>query len=188
MLLTNTEFFTYEGEVWIRDAKGDTKRLAETDYVFVQEMCEMIETFYPKAYAALCEQYKGSALNRSFFRFRMVCRFVKCNFAALDSVPDIDCRLHCNFEYVACPLRGECKYDRVICRPEFNHRLSPAETQVMKLIYEGVSEEEAADRLCLSPHTVHSHIRNAYTRLGLHTRTEFARYAAQNNIFGNEQV
>ena len=108
---------------------------------------------------------------------------MRCNFSQLDSTPDIDGDMHSTFEYIQCPLREECKHENVICRPEFDHRLSPAETRVMRLVYEGMNESEIADKLCLSQHTVHTHVHNAYSRLGLHSKSEFIKYASTNGIF-----
>lgn len=159
------------------------RELKETDYGLVKTLAEFIATFYPGAYAALSEEYKGCALNRTYFLFRIVCRFVRCNFPVLDTVPDISSDLHCTFEHVVCPLRGECRYDHVICRPEYNHQLTPSEKRVMELVYEGLTEEEIGERLRLSPLTIHTHVRNAYARLGLHSKGEFIKYAAKHNLF-----
>ncbi len=183
MLLTNIEFFTYGNEVLVRTADGSVRPLEPADYDLINEMCEYLGTFYPQAYAALCEEYKQSSLNQPYYRFRIVSRFVRCNFGALDDVPDISQEMHCRFEYVPCPLRGECRLDRIVCRPEFNHQISPAEMQVLALVYAGKTEEAIAERLCLSPHTVHTHVRNAYARLGLHSKGDFIRYASSNNLF-----
>lgn len=183
IVLTNAEFFTLENEVWIRTADGSMKALRETDYDIVNELADRISTFYPKAFEAMSTEYKGCALNRSYFLFRIVCRFIRCNFAALDSIPDIGSDHLCNFEYINCPLRGECKYDHIICRPEFDHQLSPAEKRVMALVYEGLTEEEIGERLRLSPLTIHTHVRNAYARLGIHSKGEFIKYAAQHHLF-----
>lgn len=182
-VLTNIEFFTYEEEVWIREADGTTRQIHESDYGFISIFVEYISTFYPKAYTALLAEYQCCAANTPYYRYRMAVRFIRCNFSELDSIPDITADLHCNFEHVNCPLRGECRYDHVICRPEFDHRLSAAELRVMALVYEGLTEEEIGVRLRLSPHTIHTHVRNAYSRLGLHSKAEFMKYAAQNNLF-----
>lgn len=182
-VLINTEFFTYEAEVWLREADGSMRKLLETDYDFISSMVEQISTFYPEAYAALCAEYAGCAPNQPYFRYRIVCRFVRCNFPALDNVPDIDANLKCTFEHVNCPLRGECKYDHKICRPQFDHRLSAAEKRVLALVYEGLTEETIGDRLKLSPLTVHTHVRNAYARLGIHSKAEFMKYATQHSLF-----
>lgn len=113
----------------------------------------------------------------------MICRFIKCNFGALDSTPDINTDLHCTFEHINCPLRGECKYDHVICHPEFDHKLSTAEKRVMTLVYDGLTEDAIAEHLHLSPKTIHSHVRNAYTRIGIHSKAEFIKYATSHNLF-----
>lgn len=182
-VLTNMEFFTYEQEVWLREADGSTRVIRETDYDLVSVLVEYISTFFPKAYTALCSEYRGCAANPSYYRFRIVVRFIRCNFSALDSIPDIGSDKHCTFEHINCPLRGECRYDHVICRPEFDNQLSSAEQRVMALVYDGLTEEAIGDRLRLSPLTVHTHVRNAYSRLGLHSKAEFIKYAAQNHLF-----
>lgn len=169
--------------MWYREGGSESfERLTDGHTEIIDAILEMLSTFYPKAYAALSQEYGGCALNRRYHRYRMVARFVRCNFAQLDTVPDIEGR-RMNFEHVQCPLRGECRYDRVVCRPEFEHRLSPAEEPVMRLWYEGLEESEIGRRLYLSPHTVHNHIRNAYRRTGTHSRAEFTRYANDHNIF-----
>jgi len=180
--LTNTEFFTYEGEVWFRQ-DGGLVHLTESHSEIIDGMIDILSTFYPKAYDALCETYKGCALNKWYYRFRIVTRFIRCNLAQLDNVPDISDTCDCAFEFVPCPLRGECKLDCVVCRPEFDHKLSAAEFPVMRLWYQGEDVKYIADKLCLSPHTIHNHIRHAYQRTDTHTRGEFVKYAAQHNLF-----
>lgn len=181
--LTNSEFFAYEGEVWCYASDGNAKKLLEKDTEIIDELLEHISTFYPKAYEALCSEYKGCSLNRPYFRFRMATRFVRCNFAPLDNIPDFSADCSCKFEFVNCPLRGECKYEKVVCRPEFDHKLSASELPVLKLWFECYSIDEIAEKLHLSPHTIHNHIRNAYQRLDVHSKSEFVRYASQTNLF-----
>jgi pimeloyl-ACP methyl ester carboxylesterase/DNA-binding CsgD family transcriptional regulator len=48
--------------------------------------------------------------------------------------------------------------------------LTRRETEVLGLIASGLSDREIADRLVLSPHTVHRHVANVRTKLGLPTR------------------
>ena len=182
-VLTNTEFFTFENEVWLRTASGSMRVMQESDYEIVNDIVNHISSFYPKAHEALCDEYRGSAINIPYYRYRIATRFIRCNFSALDSIPDISSDLHFNLEQITCPLRGECKYDNIICRPQFNHRLSPAENRVMALVYEGLSEEAIGDRLKLSPLTVHTHIRNSYTRLEIHSKAEFIKYASYHHLF-----
>lgn len=181
--LTNIEFFAYESEVWYRLTDGTIDKLCESDSEILDGLLEHIATFYPKAYEALCAEYKGCALNRSYFRYRMAARFIHCNFAQLDNIPDFSENCRCSFEFVQCPLRGECRHERIICRPEFDHKLSTAELPVLRLWFNGLSIDDIAERLHLSPHTIHNHIRHAYQRLNIHSKSEFILYANQNNLF-----
>jgi DNA-binding CsgD family transcriptional regulator/PAS domain-containing protein len=48
--------------------------------------------------------------------------------------------------------------------------LSPRESEMLMLLAEGLSGEEIAEKLVLSPATVRTHIHNAMVKLGAHTR------------------
>ncbi len=50
--------------------------------------------------------------------------------------------------------------------------LSERELEVLQLISEGLTNPEIASRLFLSPHTVKTHARNIYSKLGVHNRTQ----------------
>lgn len=177
------EFFTFENEVWYRLPDGSSDKLTEKNVDIISAALDRIEKFYPKAFHALCNEYERCKPNLPFFRFRIVSRFCKCNFGNIDNIPDIDKFGRFNFEYVSCPLRGECRHERIICHPEFDHHISDAEMRVLRPWYHGVSKEDIASDLCLSVHTVNNHIRNAFTRLGIHNKAEFVRYADSNALF-----
>lgn len=177
------EFFSYEHEIWYRLADGSTSKLMESDHSLIAAISDVIEEFYPAAYAALCREYESCKRNIPYFRFRVASRFIRCNFSALDNMPDMINGMFSTFEYVPCPLRGECRFERVICRPEFNHKLTSAEMRVMELWYSGSSEDVISSLLCLSPHTIHNHIRNSYLKLGVHSKAEFVRFADINGLF-----
>jgi DNA-binding CsgD family transcriptional regulator len=53
--------------------------------------------------------------------------------------------------------------------------LRPRELTVLALYTDGLSAVEIADVFVVSPHTVRTHIKNAYRRLGVHSREEAAR-------------
>lgn len=60
-------------------------------------------------------------------------------------------------------------------QPQFARRartLSPREREVLGLLARGLTGEQIADRLVLSPETVRTHIRNAREKLGASTRVE----------------
>lgn len=49
--------------------------------------------------------------------------------------------------------------------------LSPREREIMALLAGGLTGEQIAQRLFISPETVRTHVRNAMEKLGAHTRT-----------------
>jgi two-component system response regulator NreC len=55
--------------------------------------------------------------------------------------------------------------------------LSPREMEILKMLADGYSNKEIADKLVVSPSTVHSHRSNLMNKLGLNTRHELVNYA-----------
>jgi DNA-binding CsgD family transcriptional regulator len=62
--------------------------------------------------------------------------------------------------------------------------LTGAETQVARLVSDGITNREIADRLFLSPHTVNSHLRHIYSKLAINSRAELARMLAEQEAGG----
>jgi pimeloyl-ACP methyl ester carboxylesterase/DNA-binding CsgD family transcriptional regulator len=60
--------------------------------------------------------------------------------------------------------------------------LTKRETEVLTLVASGLSDREIADRLVLSPHTVHRHVANVRTKLGLPTRAAAVAAAAKRGL------
>jgi pimeloyl-ACP methyl ester carboxylesterase/DNA-binding CsgD family transcriptional regulator len=60
--------------------------------------------------------------------------------------------------------------------------LSTRETEVLRLVAEGLSDAEIAGRLFVSQHTVHRHVANIRTKLGQPSRAAAAAYAARRGL------
>jgi pimeloyl-ACP methyl ester carboxylesterase/DNA-binding CsgD family transcriptional regulator len=60
--------------------------------------------------------------------------------------------------------------------------LTRRETEVLTLVASGLSDREIAERLVLSPHTVHRHVANVRTKLGLPTRAAAVVAAARRGL------
>jgi pimeloyl-ACP methyl ester carboxylesterase/DNA-binding CsgD family transcriptional regulator len=60
--------------------------------------------------------------------------------------------------------------------------LTERETEVLALVAGGLSDREIAERLVLSPHTVHRHVANVRTKLGLPTRAAAVAAAARRGL------
>jgi DNA-binding NarL/FixJ family response regulator len=67
-------------------------------------------------------------------------------------------------------------------RPALAGGLTSREVEVLRLVAEGLSDKEIADRLHLSGHTVHRHISNIRRKLGLPSRSAAVAWAAQHGL------
>lgn len=180
------EFYVFDSELWCKSDDGKNFIVDETQTELVSYILDNVRARYPEAYKAMEKHYKKSALNASYYQFLMARRFCKCNFGSLDTTESdmsisTDGAFH--FEKVSCPLRGECAFEGVICIPKFDSKLSSAEERVMRLYYKGCDKDEISEQLYISPNTVKSHIRNAYLKLGVQSKSEFINYANGHNMF-----
>jgi DNA-binding CsgD family transcriptional regulator len=53
-----------------------------------------------------------------------------------------------------------------------DYRLTPQETRVLTLLLHGHHKKTAADAMGVSINTVSFHLKNAYCKLGVHSKTE----------------
>ncbi|MBF9134469.1 AAA family ATPase [Plantactinospora sp. S1510] len=60
--------------------------------------------------------------------------------------------------------------------------LTQSELRVVEVIAEGMTNREAANRLFLSPHTVDSHLRHVFAKLGINSRVELTRQYLANTL------
>ena len=62
-------------------------------------------------------------------------------------------------------------------------KLSPREVDILRLVGQGLSDAQIAERLFLSPHTVHRHIANIRTKLRVPSRAAAVAHAARQGLF-----
>jgi len=63
--------------------------------------------------------------------------------------------------------------------------LSPREKEILRLLAEGYSNKEIAEKLVISPSTVHSHRGNIMEKLGLGNRRDLIQYARKQGLIQN---
>lgn len=62
------------------------------------------------------------------------------------------------------------------------HTLTPREREILNLVAVGLTNQDIAQRLVLSPHTVHRHRTNLMQKLGLHDRMHLLRYCIRRGL------
>jgi DNA-binding CsgD family transcriptional regulator len=72
----------------------------------------------------------------------------------------------------------------VTAEPETNGwaAMTTSELPVARLVAEGLTNREVAERLFVSPHTVNSHLRHVFSKLGINSRVELARLARDHEM------
>ncbi len=103
--------------------------------------------------------------------------------AALDEALTISTRVGVSWD--AARVRGRLRRLGVrrrtvkIDRPKTGwEALTEAEAVVANLAAHGCTNREIADKLFISPHTVHSHVRHVFEKLGINSRVHLTRLAA----------
>jgi len=61
-------------------------------------------------------------------------------------------------------------------------RLTPRETEVLRMVAKGLTAKQVAERFGLSHRTVENHVQNTLQKLQLHNRAQLVRYAVEKGI------
>lgn len=184
MLITNIEFYnTPEGDVMMKEFGQPAVVLKDTARPIIQYMLTIIRDRYPKAHARLMKIYSASTMNRWYYEFQVVHRFIRCNSGEYDQYNlDINKDGQFVFEEVKCPLRGECEHEDVICRPELDTQLTEREMDVFRLIASNCQTDKIAAELHISPCTVNRHRENIKAKIRVRNAGEMISYWYQNQM------
>lgn len=184
MPFSNIEFYnTPDGAVMVKPVGHPAFELCESHRDIITGLLAVIRDRYPKAHTALMELYSRSTMNRTYYEYRVAHRFIRCNFGEYDQYRlDINHRGNFQFEEVHCPLRGECRHEGIICKPELDTRLTERETEVFRLIAANLQTDAIAKELHISPCTVNRHRENIKAKIGAGSVAEMVAYWHQNNL------
>lgn len=184
MLFSNLEFYnTPDGDIMLKEVGKPARMFRETDRELITMMLAVIRDRYPKAHAALMELYSRSTMNRTYYEYRTVHRFIRCNFGEYDQLRlDINHRGQLQFEEVRCPLRGECRHEGVICKPELDTHLTEREMEVFRLIAANLQTDAIAEELHISPCTVNRHRENIKAKTHTSCVAEMITYWHENGL------
>lgn len=183
-LYRNMEFYnTPDGEVMIKEENKAARVFTESDRELIDDILSLIRDRYTEAYKKLLELYSKSNRNRAYYDYRIVHRFIRCNFGEYDQFNyDIDAVGNYDFEEVKCPLRGECLYEGVICKPKLCTELTEREMMVFRLIVSNMQAEEIAQELAISIPTVNRHRENIKIKIGVKSISQMINYWHHNRM------
>ncbi|WP_316851208.1 response regulator transcription factor [Pedobacter agri] len=168
------EFFVHKNEVY---CLHDGQRYSfEEIPQWIIDIVEMDMLKYPEALKAL-------ALWENLENDEHIRQYIICRFGGIDDEPDIDVKGNVHeAEYFDCGLRGTCRHEGKLCtafKVEHGY-LSKSELAVLKLI--SLQDKAIADKLCISPETVHTHTQNIRIKTGLKSKVELAIFAQKKGI------
>jgi predicted ATPase/DNA-binding CsgD family transcriptional regulator len=63
--------------------------------------------------------------------------------------------------------------------------LTAREVEVLRLLAQGLTNAQMAERLVISPRTIHAHVRAIYSKLGLPSRVAATRYAIEHHVLSS---
>lgn len=175
MKRSNIEFYiTPQGEVMYAMNGGEHKKYIEGDIDLSKYIIELMERQYPEALESLSKKYASSKLNKVHYDYLRVSRFVRCNFGKFDGLTyDVqDDVLH--VEDVACPIRCECPWHGVICKPK-PFGLTARETEVASMISSGMTYDDVSIRLHISRNTIKNTIQKIKNKLHLKSSKDIAK-------------
>ena len=66
--------------------------------------------------------------------------------------------------------------------PTYSARLTAREVEVLRLLAGGLTNLQIAEKLVLSPRTIHTHISSIYSKLGVTSRSTATRYAIEHHL------
>ncbi len=160
------EFFIINGQTCIR-RNGISKPLTPKDRDAIEFMLEQMERCFPDTVKRLRDWAADSAANKRFFEYRMVDRFIRCNFGEADFLyPDVENGMF-HLEEVKCPLRGICKDENLICKPKIQLPVGREEGRAAMLYSKGLTACEIAAVMKKSVKTIKNQLDNVRKRLHL---------------------
>ena len=168
-------FISPEGTImWIEEGNSQMKCFTEMERDLCQHILGMIERIYPDAYRVLSKFYEKSKLNRPYYEFLMASRFIRCNFGKFDGLTyDIDNQVM-HIEEVSCPIRCECPFANVICKPK-PLGLTDRELAIAKMASKDMTYDEISEELGISHSTIKNFLQKIRKKLKLSSSKDIAK-------------
>lgn len=170
------------GDVEVRLKDTPTFVLSPSDRDFITAYNEQLKLKKRRAFERLEARYEKSRANKMWYEF-LICRgHINCNFIQHDNILDIDASGNFRSEFVLCPKAAECPDYGFICNCQDDCVLSQRHIEVLRLIKDGYDNNQIAEKLYLSAHTVHNHRSKILEITGSSNTADLVRYWFENNL------
>lgn len=168
-------FISPEGRImWIEEGDSQMKCFTEKERDLCQHILGMIKRIYPEAHKEMSKLYEKSKPNLPHYEFLMASRFIRCNFGKFDGLTyDID-GLVMHIEEVSCPIRCECPFANVICKPK-PLGLTERELTIAKMASEDMTYDEISKKLGISHSTIKNFLQIIRKKLKLTSSKDIAK-------------
>ena len=175
--LKKIEFSSSPEGIVIVQMDGKIFNLTESHHELLQKIAELISIQYPQAWKALGINYKSTEGNSWYNLYKKVSRFILCNMGKMDALSfDVDNNI-LHIEDISCPIRRECQFNGIICRPKALN-LSKREEDVVRMMSHGMTYKEISASLNVGSSTIKNIIQNATKRLKLYSSKDLMKIAA----------
>lgn len=161
ILDTNIEFFNANDQVKVI-TNGTVIPFEDLPYAHHQLIKEQIDA---PAYEILKAWHPDSEIEQ-------ITKFVSCRFGGLDYTPDVENNKLQNGEWWACPHRGNCAGEGIVCT-SLTYKGSPLSTKhitLIQLLSSDHTNEAIADKMKLPMGTFHQLKKELYSILGTQTK------------------
>lgn len=81
--------------------------------------------------------------------------------------------------------RADVRAVDALLTPSFPDGLTGREVEVLRLVADGLTDAQVAERLVVSLRTVHAHLRSVYRKLDVRSRSAATRYAVEHGLVGD---
>lgn len=169
------EFFNKGGKTKFLQS-GQVKDLSELPYPVIEKLKKIISSN-----ADLEEELKFHYPESEWKRIEML---VHCRYGGLDFFPDVENGEMKDGDYWACPLRGSCRSEGIICKNlKFNDvEIEPTEIKLMQLLTTSDTNDVIAEKLEIPLGSFHLLKKHLYQKLKVATKQELTLLALKLNI------
>lgn len=170
------------GEAEVRMKNHPAFTLLPSHRDFITSYIELLRAKKRIALDRLFVRYEKSKENKIWFEFLVVRGHINCNFIQHDNRYDIDENGNFRSEFILCPRAAECPDYGFVCNCPSDCVLTERLLEVLELIVSGFENDQIAEKLYLSPHTVHNHRNKILEVTGSKNTADMVRYWYENNL------